>query len=413
VPMDLHSVIRHLRSWGIADIPPGKDFPGEEVIDPLICAIQTTRFIQRADDINLTEQNALLEQAYELAFDPDAQPPEDELRMVLGDYPIAASGNLTVFQGKSKGGKSTTSAAALGATLRGDSDEREAELLCFRWKGPSDGAIIHLDTEQSPGDWHALVRRSVTRAGLPEVSDRLVSIPLVQFARSERLTILELVLEKERHEKGKIDAVIIDGVADLCSSPNDEAESLELVSRLHAMAQKYSAPFFLVLHENPSGEGKTRGHLGSELNRKAFANLRIDKDAETSVSTMWGMDMRKRDIPKNQGFCFAWDDKAGMHTFQGRAGGLRAAKQEEEKIAAAQETWKAIFEHAADNGTEDSCPDLSPAEAAHAFRDIAGTKAPPKTAAVKKRMQRAETLGVLKKTEPNRWALNQCGTPGT
>ena len=138
------------------------------------------------------------------------------------------------------------------------------------------------------------------RSGLPSVSGRLLSIPLVRFARSERLTILELALAKQKAKFGTIDAVVIDGVADLCASPNDEAESLELVSRLHALAQQYSTPIFCVLHENPFGEGKTRGHLGSELNRKAFANLRIDKDAETSVSTMWGLDMRKRDIPQNQ-----------------------------------------------------------------------------------------------------------------
>ena len=41
-----------------------------------------------------------------------------------------------------------------------------------------------------------------------------------------------------------------------------------------------SPPVFCVLHENPGTEqAKTRGHLGSDLNRKAFANLRIDKDA--------------------------------------------------------------------------------------------------------------------------------------
>ncbi len=53
-----------------------------------------------------------------------------------------------------------------------------------------------------------------------------------------------------------------------------------------ALAQVYHCPIFCVLHENPgSDQGKTWGHLGSELNHKAFVNLRIDKDTETSVST--------------------------------------------------------------------------------------------------------------------------------
>jgi hypothetical protein len=283
--MDQRSVESHLKSWGISE---GKS------IAEMVCSIQTGRFVRRTEDIHRTGATELLDRAYALAFDPQQAPPDDELCLCLDDYPIAARGNLTCVQGKSKVGKSAVIAAILGACQRG-CQACSGDTLCFEWQGDHHGAIIHLDTEQSGGDWHALVRRSVKRSGLPAVSTRLVSLPLVRFARSERLAILELALEKERERLGGIDIVIIDGVADLCSSPNDEAESLELISRLHALAQEYRAAIICVLHENPSGEGKTRGHLGSELNRKAFANLRIEKDPDTSVSTMWGMNMRKRD----------------------------------------------------------------------------------------------------------------------
>ena len=305
VPMNQRSVENHLKSWGITE--------GNSIAE-MVCSIQTGRFVRRTEDMHRTGATELLDRAYALAFDPQQAPPEDELCLCLGDYPIAARGNLTCIQGKSKVGKSAVIAAILGACQRGN-HACLGDTLCFEWQGDDGGAIIHLDTEQSGGDWHALVRRSVKRSGLPAVSTRLVSLPLVRFARSERLAILELALEKELQRQGGIDIVIIDGVADLCSSPNDEAESLELISRLHALAQEYRAAIICVLHENPSSvEGKTRGHLGSELNRKAFANLRIEKDPEDSVSTMWGMDMRKRDIPQNQGFCFAWDEAAAIGT---------------------------------------------------------------------------------------------------
>ena len=411
VPMDQRSVIRHLKLMGFYDIPATEDDPPVDVISPMLCEIQTHRFVRKTDDIHRDGPADLLERAYDLAFDPEAEPPADELCMNLGEYPIAARGNLTCIQGKSKVGKSSVVAAILGACQCG-SVVGTGDTLCFAWEGDSTGAIIHLDTEQSGGDWHALVRRSVTRSGLPSVSSRLVSIPLVRFARSERAAILQLVLEKERRERGSIDAVIIDGVADLCASPNDEAESLELVSRLHALSQEYSTPIFCVLHENPAGDGKTRGHLGSELNRKAFANLRIDKDAETSVSTMWGMDMRKRDIPQNQGFCFAWDEEVGMHTFKGRAAGIKAAKREEKAVSDAREKWEEIFEHVVRSGTKGVCPILSADEAASAIQGINGTKTKPKTDTVKKQMQRAEELGVLKKRSPGRWALNRSGQSG-
>lgn len=403
VPMDQRSVENHLKSWGITE---GKS------IAEMVCSIQTGRFVRRTEDIQRAGATELLDRAYALAFDPQHAPPEDELCLCLGNYPIAARGNLTCIQGKSKVGKSAVIAAILGACQRG----RYActgDTLCFEWQGDDSGAIIHLDTEQSGGDWHALVRRSVKRSGMPAVSARLVSLPLVRFARSERLAILELALEKELQRQGGIDIVIIDGVADLCSSPNDEAESLELISRLHALAQEYRTAIICVLHENPSSvEGKTRGHLGSELNRKAFANLRIEKDPEDSVSTMWGMDMRKRDIPREQGFCFAWDESRKMHTYIGRWLALKIDARKQKSADTAREKWTAIFAKAAENGTDDSCPVLSAEQALQIMRDIDGTENAPKEETVKKQMQRAEVAGVLRRTERGKWALNPSGQTG-
>ena len=358
------------------------------------------------------DPKTLRERAYAMRFDPSETPPPDETCMVIGDVPIAARGNLTVPQGKSKVGKSALISAILGAAHRGN-QYAKGDTLCVEWHGDSTGAIIHMDTEQSRSDWHALVRRGITRSGLPETSPRLVSLPLVMFSRSERLTILKQTLAFERDDKGMIDLVLIDGVADLCVSPNDEAEALELVSQLHALAQEFNCPIFCVLHENPStDQGKTRGHLGSELNRKAFANLRIDKDTETSVSTIYGTDMRKRDIPKEQGFCFAWDEATEMHTFQGRAAGLKAAQTEVKAVAKARAEWKEIFDFAAASGTFSLVPLVSPKQASELERDMSGTKELTKEATMKKRMQRAETLGVLRKTDLLHWTLAPAGQAG-
>ena len=353
----------------------------------------------------------LLARAYAMAYDPDETPPPDEACMAIGDVAVAARGNLTALQGKSKVGKSAVVSAILGAAQRGQYAVK-GDTLRFEWEGLAEGAIVHLDTEQSRADWHGLVTRSITRAGMPAVSARLVSLPLVMFARSERLLILEGALAKEADRHGRIDAVIIDGIADLCKSPNDETESLELVSRIHALAQKYECAIFAILHENPgTDQGKTRGHLGSELNRKAFANLRIDKDTETSISTIYGTDMRKRDLPKEQGFCFAWDDEAEMHLFQGRAAGLKAAQREEKAVSDARETWGAIYENASQRENT-TFPALSPKEAAEIEMEISGKENLTKTDTMKKRMQKAESLGVLRKSGLLAWTLTAAGTAG-
>lgn len=359
-----------------------------------------------------TPPPTLRERAYALRYNPDETPPPDEVCLALGGIPIGSRGNLTVIQGKSKVGKSAVISALLGAVYRG-TFSAPGDTLCMEWTGSEGGAIIHLDTEQSRADWHALVSRGITRSGLPAADPRLVSLPLVMFARSERLEILRQTLEHEQGQHGAIAAVIIDGIADLCGSPNDEAESLELVSKIMALSQEFNTMIACVLHENPGTDaGKTRGHLGSELNRKAFANLRIDKDAETSVSTIHGSDMRKRDIPKDQGFCFAWDDVAGMHVFKGRADGVKAAQREADAIQKARDEWGRIYARAAENGTNGTCPELNPQEAAEIERDMNGTKKPVGFEAMKKRMQRAEALGVLRKSARGEWTLNLTGQTG-
>jgi hypothetical protein len=122
--------------------------------------------------------------------------------------------------------------------------------------------------------------------------------------------------------------------------------------------------------------------------------------------------MRKRDIPKEQGFCFAWDDAAGMHVFQGRAGGVKAAERDRKAIEEARSYWSKIYEMAQDIGTKSICPDLSPKEAVEIDRDMSGTKKEMKTDTMKKRMQRHEILGVLRKTQEGRWTLTASGQSG-
>ncbi len=351
-----------------------------------------------------TSGTDLLNKAYALKFTPEKVPPPDETSLLLGeDYPIASKGNLTGIQGKSKAGKSAVVSAILAAALLGDR-KNEGDRLGFSWKGTSAGAVVHVDTEQSPSDWHALVRRGFRRSGL-ENSERLVSFPLVLFSRAERMKILRGVLKREVIEKGSIDLVIVDGIADLCTSPNDEAEALALVSELLAMSHEFNVPIVCIIHENPGSDShKTRGHLGSELNRKAFANLIVDKESTTGISTMYGTEMRKRDIPKDHGFCFEWDEALGMHGFRGRADGVKAQEKRESALLKLREEWLPVFKFA---WTGSDCPELTPQEAVDLWAAVHGQRQAIKEGALRKRMERAETVGFLRKAAPGKWTLNE------
>jgi len=120
-------------------------------------------------------------------------------------------------------------------------------------------------------------------------------------------------MERANKEHGRLSGVSVDGLADMCHDPNDSAEAFALVSRFHRAAVQYACPIIVSLHENPgSDNGKTRGHLGSELARKAETNLFLAKDGD-GIVTMFSERSRSFCIPKATGPRFAWNDAAGMH----------------------------------------------------------------------------------------------------
>lgn len=358
-----------------------------------------------------SNQDTLLDRLEALRYDPEQPPPPDEVCLTLLDQPVAARGNLTVIQAKQKAGKTGVITSDLAAAIRG-SYQAQGDTLGFAWRGDATGAILHLDTEQSPADHHACVERARKRAGVTD-TNRLHSYQLVTFKIRERMEVLRRKL-KQLASMGKIDCVIVDGLADLLPSVNDEEHASDLVAELMRLSQEYDCAIIGVIHENPgTNEGKTRGHLGSELQRKAFANIRIDKDPETNVSTIYGTEMRKGSIPKTQGLCFAWDNEQGMHVTLGTYSQIVGQAKENAKATKEREKWKEIFDLATDeNGTKCACPVLSPEHAAKIIQDMNGTEKPPNAGTIKKQMQRAETLGVLRKSGRGTWQMNQTGQTG-
>ena len=111
--------------------------------------------------------------------------------------------------------------------------------------------------------------------------------------------------------------IVIDGIADLIRGANDEAESITIVEELYRLAGIYKTCIVTVLHFIPNGL-KLRGHLGSELQRKAAAILSIEKDGnDTGISVVKALKVRDGsplDVPLMQ---FAWDRELGMHIYCG------------------------------------------------------------------------------------------------
>jgi 5S rRNA maturation endonuclease (ribonuclease M5) len=239
-----------------------------------------------------------------------ANPPAKPVAVLsINGKTIATAGNLVAVTSQAKAGKTALETAMMAALM-----EPTGDCLGITGQNPDGLPVLHFDTEQSPFDHHAVVLLTLRRAGREQPPEWLRSYCLADVATKDRRKAVAHEM-KRAAIAGKLRAACIDGIADLCVDPNDPAEAFGLIEELHRLAITYDCPIVCLLHENPGSAdtGKTRGHLGSQLERKAETNLRLSKDAG-GITTVFSERSRHCHIPKDTGPRFAWDDIAGMHT---------------------------------------------------------------------------------------------------
>jgi len=289
-----------------------------EPIDKLIYELR------KLDALNVNKSTeSLPERLKSRAFDFESLPEKPVPIFRLCDHPLATPGNVENIQALPKAGKSAVVESMIAATLNGN--RQGPDTLGFSAENIAGHALIHFDTEQSRFDHDALIRRACRRAVVERPPSWFRSYTVADLDIHERRAALKLVMEEQAKECGGVFAVMIDGIGDLCGDPNDSEEAFGLVHELHALAITHNCAIVTVLHENPGSEsGKTRGHLGSQLERKAETNLRLAKDKD-GITTIWAERARHCYLPKDQGPCFSWNDQAGMHTSCGTAGEIKSA----------------------------------------------------------------------------------------
>lgn len=244
----------------------------------------------------------------ECRFDPLNPPPEPVPLYSLGGVPIATPENVMAVQAKQKVGKSAVVGALLASTFSSSGD-----CLGFSSSNPNKHAVIHIDTEQSKFAHHRLIMRSVRRARHNMPPPWLRSYHLKGHSIGIMMAMLDAALRTSVEECGGIHSVIIDGIGDFCSDVNDQEEANALVAKMEAYATRYKTVVVCVIHENPSStNGKTRGHLGTQLGRKAETNLRLEKDSD-GITTMFADESRDVYIAKSNGPRFAWSDEEKAH----------------------------------------------------------------------------------------------------
>ena len=224
-------------------------------------------------------------------------------------------GNISAITAQAKAGKTAFNSALIASGITDRPDDCDG--LGFRAVNPDGLPILLFDTEHSPEHHWKLGDRIFRRAMLTE-SDRLHAYRLAGFTvRELNAALAYLLTERKWH------SVFLDGTGDLVSDVNDPEECNAFVSRLHGQAIEYDTHILNVLHLNPSSETKSRGHLGSQLERKSETNLRIEK--KDGVSIVYSDRNRGADIPKDTAPRFIWSAEHQMHISADNIGSVKLA----------------------------------------------------------------------------------------
>ena len=190
---------------------------------------------------------------------------------------LGTHGNFSLVKGKAKSKKSFFINMAIAAAVgKGLLQNKLRSLLKDNFN-----KVLYFDTEQSKYHVQKAVKRICTQIGVG-MPNKLKTYGLRKSSPSERLKLVEYAIENTPN----LGFVVIDGIRDLITSINDEAEASNIASNLLKWTEEYNIHIVVVLHENP-GSDKARGHIGTELMNKAetVIALQVDKYDE-NVSTV-------------------------------------------------------------------------------------------------------------------------------
>lgn len=267
-------------------------------------------------------------------FDINRPPPPSVPVYVIGDVTICTTGNLTTILAQPKVGKTAFFDAMIAATLR--EDGVTCDTFSIVSQNREGFALVHFDTEQTQQDHWKVVARAMRRAKLTQQPEWLRSYCVTAGNPIALWLTIQAQIATLRKEFGGIHSVLIDGYADLVMDVNDAKESAKVITDLQKLAIDNACPIAGVLHYNPGSE-KGRGHLGSQLERRAESNIALTKLG--GMVEIWSDKQRGAPIIKGQGPSFTWDKDMMMHV----STASRCATQQKAALDEAREQAKKLF----------------------------------------------------------------------
>ena len=210
----------------------------------------------------------------------------------FGGQVVSTRKNIFGITGKAKVGKSFLMTLINGAVLK---KGETGVLASYLPKGKD--RILYIDTEQS--DYHvSLVVKRIKDIAEENKMDNLLMYAFDSVPTQSRYDYTEFLIENTPN----IGLVIIDGIADLVKTVNDEIIACDMADTLRRWATVNDIAIGYVLHQNPSDNAKMRGHLGTVLMNKSETVIQISSSKEDESVKLVETTQTRNKKPDNWSF---------------------------------------------------------------------------------------------------------------
>lgn len=263
--------------------------------------------------VDAVRLEAICAKVYMPSWDNEPAKTPPVLRFAVGtdnECDVGSIGSITAIVASYSTGKSTVS-STIWAAYHLD-DTTEADTLGITVQRPEGKPhAIYLDSEQAKRESWDAWQRAQRRAGYDGGDFAANNYHCLSHLESnlDRQLYLWFLLEEVGEQVG---LVVIDGIADFVNNVNDHIEVDAFMQRLRRAASERDICCVGTIHINKGASSTAaRGHLGSDILRRASAFLTLTKDTEREVHTIT---VEKSRSGRSHGkWHFTWDTEQKRH----------------------------------------------------------------------------------------------------
>jgi KaiC/GvpD/RAD55 family RecA-like ATPase len=231
------------------------------------------------------EQKNYAELLSQRKYDPDKEPPKEQVVFVIEGKVIGTFQNFITLTGLQKSGKTTFLSAMMASALTGKM------ILGMKMLLPHEkNRTAYFDTEQGDYDFYRTMERVRVFCETDKTPEHLDSYNLREDEPRDIIWLIKKYLELHP----KCGLLVIDGILDLIESFNDESESKRLINMLKAITKQSNCLALLTLHKGKT-TSNTLGHLGSMADRAAQSILSVEKIKDRGSFVLKGDYLRSAD----------------------------------------------------------------------------------------------------------------------